>query len=192
LHGIHSAKLEVVSSGQRRAGARHKGVAGVGNLNTQLQNALNAQQRGLRAAHGEYRPGDKVIQLRNNYDKNLFNGDIGTVVGIDSEAGTLEADFDGDRHTFERGEFNDLVLAYAISIHKSQGSEYPVVIVPLLKGHFMMLQRNLLYTAITRGKKKVFLVGEPAAYAMAVRNSESKMRVTHLREKIHALTAAET
>ena len=87
---------------------------------------------------------------------------------------------------FERGEFNNVALAYAISIHKSQGSEYPVVIVPLMKAHFMMLQRNLIYTAITRGKKKVFLVGEPAAYAMAVRNAESKQRVTHLREKILA------
>ncbi len=164
----------------------HKGVAGVANLNAQLQLALNGNRRGLRGPHGEYRPGDKVIQLRNNYDKNLFNGDIGTIAGVDTEAGTLDADFDGDRHTFGRGEFSDLALAYAISIHKSQGSEYPVVIVPLLKGHFMMLQRNLLYTAITRGKKKVFLVGEPAAYAMAVRNSESKQRVTHLREKVTA------
>jgi exodeoxyribonuclease V alpha subunit len=167
----------------------HKGVAGVSNLNAQLQEALNPGGRGLRGPHGEYRPGDKVIQLRNNYDKNLFNGDIGAVAGIDPEAGTLEAEFDGDRHTFERAEFGDLALAYAISIHKSQGSEYPVVIVPLLKAHFMMLQRNLLYTAITRGKKKVFLVGEPAAYAMAVRNSEAKLRITHLREKIVASSA---
>ncbi len=164
----------------------HKGVAGVGNLNARLQDALNANRTGLRALSGEYRPGDKVIQLRNNYDKNLFNGDIGVVVGVNAEAGQLDADFDGDRHTFERGELGDLALAYAISIHKSQGSEYPVVILPLLKAHFMMLQRNLLYTAITRGKKKVFLVGEPAAYAMAVRNSESKLRMTHLREKIAA------
>ena len=162
----------------------HKGIAGVGNLNTQLQGALNPHQRGLRALTGEYRPGDKVIQLRNNYDKNLFNGDIGTVVSIDPDRNALEASFDGERHTFERGEFGDLTLAYAISIHKSQGSEYPIVVIPLLKGHFMMLQRNLIYTAITRGKKKVFLVGEPAAYAMAVRNSESKQRLTHLREKI--------
>ena len=108
------------------------------------------------------------------------------MTAIDATAGTLEAEFDGERHPFDRGEFGDLALAYAISIHKSQGSEYPVVIVPLLKAHFMMLQRNLLYTAITRGKKKVFLVGEPAAYAMAVRNSESKLRCTHLREKIAA------
>ena len=165
----------------------HKGTAGVGNLNTQLQGILNGTNKGLRAASGEYRLGDKVIQLRNNYDKNLFNGDIGIVVGTDLDAGKLEADFDGNRQTFERGELGDMALAYAISIHKSQGSEYPVVIVPLLKAHFMMLQRNLLYTAITRGKKKVFLVGEPAAYAMAVRNSESKLRVTHLREKIATL-----
>lgn len=166
----------------------HKGTAGVGNLNVQLQAALNesSSRGGLRALGGEYRPGDKVIQLRNNYDKNLFNGDIGAVVGVDPEKGTLEADFSGDRHTFERGELGDLALAYAVSIHKSQGSEYPVVIVPLLKAHFMMLQRNLLYTAITRGKKKVFIVGEPAAYSMAVRNSESKLRLTHLREKIAA------
>ncbi len=162
----------------------HKGVAGVANLNTTLQSALNPHARGLRGPAAEYRPGDKVIQLRNNYDKNLFNGDIGTVKSIDGVAGTLDAEFDGERHTFDRGEFGDLALAYAISIHKSQGSEYPVVILPLLKGHFMMLQRNLLYTAITRGRKKVVIVGEPAAYAMAVRNSESKQRVTHLQQKI--------
>ena len=162
----------------------HKGTAGVANLNAQLQAALNPHARGLRAPAAEFRPGDKIIQLRNNYDKNVFNGDIGTVVAVDPNAFTLDADFDGERHTFERGEFGDLGLAYAISIHKSQGSEYPVVIVPLLKAHFVMLQRNLIYTAITRGRKKVFLVGEPAAYAMAVRNSESKLRVTHLREKI--------
>ncbi len=162
----------------------HKGVAGVANFNTQLQAALNPRAQGLRTPGGEYRPGDKVIQLRNNYDKNLFNGDIGSVVSTDGVAGTLTADFDGEKHTFDRGEFNDLALAYTISIHKSQGSEYPVVIVPLLKAHFMMLQRNLLYTAITRGRKKVFIVGEPAAYAMAVRNSESKQRITHLQQKL--------
>ncbi|MGH7957546.1 MAG: ATP-dependent DNA helicase, partial [Opitutaceae bacterium] len=164
----------------------HKGTAGVANFNTQLQATLNGNARGLRAAGNEYRPGDKVIQLRNNYDKNLFNGDIGAVVRVDLEKGMVEADFDGALHTFERGELGDLALAYAISIHKSQGSEYPVVIVPLLKAHFMMLQRNLLYTAITRGKKKVFIVGDTAAYAMAVRNREAKLRVTHLREKIAA------
>jgi ATP-dependent exoDNAse (exonuclease V) alpha subunit len=162
----------------------HKGVAGVANLNAQLQAALNGHARGLKTVSGEYRPGDKVIQLRNNYDKNLFNGDIGAVTAIDGVKGALTADFDGERHTFERGEFGDLGLAYCCSIHKSQGSEYPVVIVVLLKAHFLMLQRNLIYTAITRGRKKVFVVGEPAAWGMAVRNAESKFRHTHLCQKI--------
>jgi exodeoxyribonuclease V alpha subunit len=162
----------------------HKGVAGVANLNTRLQAALGRSDRGIKTVSGEYRPGDKLIQLRNNYDKNLFNGDIGTVVSVDLSKGTLVADFDGEKHVFDRGEFGDVALAYAISIHKSQGSEYPVVVIPLLKGHFMMLQRNLVYTAITRGRKKVFVVGEPAAWGMAVRNAESKFRHTHLRQKI--------
>jgi exodeoxyribonuclease V alpha subunit len=164
----------------------HKGVAGVANLNLQLQGALNSGGRSIRTLAGEFRPGDKVIQLRNNYDKNLFNGDIGSVTSVDPEVGVIAADFDGESHAFTRGEMGDLALAYAISIHKSQGSEYPVVIVPLLKAHFMMLQRNLLYTAITRGRRKVFIVGEPSAYAMAVRNGESKLRVTHLRERLAA------
>jgi exodeoxyribonuclease V alpha subunit len=168
----------------------HKGVAGVANLNLQLQGALNGSARGIRTLAGEFRPGDKVIQLRNNYDKNLFNGDIGAVTAVDADAGQIKASFDGETHVFSRGEMGDLALAYAISIHKSQGSEYPVVIVPLLKAHFMMLQRNLLYTAITRGRRKVFIVGEPAAYAMAVRNGESKLRVTHLREKLAATHAS--
>jgi exodeoxyribonuclease V alpha subunit len=167
----------------------HKGVAGVASLNQHLQAALNpspAARTGnvLRTVAGEFRPGDKLIQLRNNYDKGLFNGDIGVVVSVDPQQGTLTADFDGERHVFARGDFGDVALAYCISIHKSQGSEYPAVVIPLLKSHFVMLQRNLLYTALTRGKKQVFLVGEPAAYMMAVRNSESKQRCTHLCEKI--------
>ena len=168
----------------------HKGVAGVANLNLELQAAFGRGGRGLRTQAGEFRPGDKVIQLRNNYDKNLFNGDIGVVRSVSPDAGELEADFDGDTHAFDRGDLGDLALAYAISIHKSQGSEYPVVVVPLLKAHFMMLQRNLLYTAVTRGRRKVFIVGEPAAYAMAVRNRESKLRVTHLREKLAETASA--
>jgi len=169
----------------------HKGVAGVGNLNLRLQAALNPHGAGLRAPGGEFRVGDKLIQLRNNYDKGLFNGDIGVVVAADPDAGTLDAEFDGVRQAFTRGELGDLALAYAISIHKSQGSEYAAVVIPLLKAHFMMLQRNLIYTAITRGKKKVFLVGEPAAYAMAVRNNEAKTRSTHLKEKILAAVAGD-
>jgi exodeoxyribonuclease V alpha subunit len=162
----------------------HKGVAGVANLNSQLQAALNPHAKGLKTSSGEYRPGDKLIQLRNNYDKSLFNGDIGIVESVDLSKGSLVADFDGEKHVFERGEFGDVALAYAISIHKSQGSEYPVVVVPLLKAHFMMLQRNLIYTAVTRGRKKVFIVGDPAAYSMAVRNAESKTRCTHLQQRL--------
>ncbi|HEX2100269.1 MAG TPA: AAA family ATPase, partial [Candidatus Synoicihabitans sp.] len=166
----------------------HKGTVGVANLNLRLQEALNARASAVRTASGEWRAGDKVIQLRNNYDKGLFNGDVGRITQIEASTGTLTIDFDGAVHTFDRGALGDLALAYAISIHKSQGSEYPVAVIPLLKAHFMMLQRNLLYTAITRGKKKVYLVGEPAAYAMAVRNHEAKIRLTHLREKIAVLT----
>jgi len=158
----------------------HKGTAGVAALNAQLQAALNPQRETLRGGSTEFRSGDKIIQLRNNYDLNLFNGDIGTLTAIDGREGTLTADFDGEPHSLTRRDFGDLALAYCISIHKSQGSEYPIVIIPLLKAHFMMLQRNLLYTAITRGRKKVVLVGDPAAYAMAVRNAESKQRCTQL------------
>lgn len=164
----------------------HKGPAGVAALNQRLQAELNPSAPGVRAPGGEYRVGDKVIQLRNNYDKNVFNGDIGVVVEADPQTGSLTVDFDGDRQSYARAELTDLALAYAISIHKSQGSEYAAVVVPLLKGHFMMLQRNLLYTAVTRGKKKVYIVGEPAAYGMAVRNNEAKTRVTHLRDKVLA------
>ncbi|WP_404425351.1 AAA family ATPase [Nibricoccus sp. IMCC34717] len=167
----------------------HKGTVGVASLNQALQAAFNPHERGLRGPNGELRPGDKVIQLRNNYDKSVFNGDIGCIQSLDTEAGSLGIDFDGTRVEMDRSDLHDLALAYAISIHKSQGSEYPVVVIPLLKAHFMMLQRNLLYTAITRGKKKVFLVGEPAAYAMAVRNSESKARTTYLREKLRTAEA---
>jgi len=168
----------------------HKGVAGVANLNRELQAALNPHGTALRSPAGELRAGDKLIQLRNNYDQGLFNGDIGVVRAVDAAAGQLTAEFDGEKHELARGELGDVALAYACSIHKSQGSEYPVVIIPLLKAHFMMLQRNLLYTAITRGKKRVFVVGEPAAWAMAVRNNESRERRTHLREKLASAAGA--
>ena len=114
----------------------------------------------------------------------LFNGDIGSIVKVDGVEGVLTAEFDSEQYEYTRAEMSELGLAYSITIHKSQGSEYPVVIIPLLKGHFVMLQRNLLYTAITRGRKKVFIVGEVPAYSMAVRNSEAKSRITHLREKM--------
>lgn len=158
-----------------------KGVAGVDRLNARLQDALNPQTQALPYGAVRFKPGDKVMQTRNNYDKGVFNGDIGAVVAIDGVNGCLDAEFDGERHTYDKADLLDLSLAYAVSIHKSQGSEYPVAVLSLLKAHYMMLRRNLLYTAITRGKLKTVIVGDPAAYAMAVRNAESAERQTLLK-----------
>ncbi|GHB91764.1 SF1B family DNA helicase RecD2 [Cerasicoccus arenae] len=158
----------------------HKGAGGVMRLNETLPEVLNAQSRGITYGQNKFRIGDKVIQTRNNYEKGVFNGDLGRVSAVNAEAGTVAVRFDGDPIDYERPELLDLSLAYAITIHKSQGSEFPIVVIPLLKQHFVMLQRNLLYTAITRGRKKVFLVGDPAAYAMAVRNVDSLRRLTGL------------
>ncbi|TVR46962.1 MAG: ATP-dependent RecD-like DNA helicase [Puniceicoccaceae bacterium] len=160
----------------------HRGPAGVEILNRRLQEALNPSPDPPGPAG--FRPGDKVLQTRNNYEKGVFNGDIGLVRPRRGDAPTFEIDFEGEVHLYDRSDLADLTLAYAISIHKSQGSEYPAVVIPLLKGHFMMLQRNLLYTAITRGKKRVILVGDPAAFAMAVRNADSRTRATRLRERL--------
>ncbi|WP_269537972.1 SF1B family DNA helicase RecD2 [Cerasicoccus fimbriatus] len=168
----------------------HKGAGGVGRMNEELPNALNAQSRGITYGANKYRIGDKVIQTRNNYEKGVFNGDLGRVNAVNVEAGTVAVNFDGDVVDYERPELLDLSLAYAITIHKSQGSEFPIVIVPLLKQHFVMLQRNLLYTAITRGRRKVFLVGDPAAYAMAVRNVDSLRRLTGLKERLKEILSA--
>ena len=170
----------------------HKGVAGVANLNASLQRALNPEGPGLTQGGVVYRPGDKLIQLRNNYEKSVFNGDLGTVTRVDAESGTLTADFDDETHVFERTELNDLALAYAVTIHKSQGSEYPVVVLLLLKQHFVMLRRNLVYTGITRGRKKVFLIGNPGAYAMALRNNETGARHTCLQDLIRSRAADPT
>ncbi len=162
----------------------HRGAAGVGQLNALLQSELNSETDGLQVGYIRYKKGDKVIQTRNNYDKGVFNGDVGIVSLINRIDGSMEIEFDNERLTYDMSDMLDLSLAYSVSIHKSQGSEYPVVVIPLLKAHFMMLQRNLIYTAITRGKKKVILIGDPAAYAMAVRNSDSKARCTLLKKRL--------
>jgi exodeoxyribonuclease V alpha subunit len=162
----------------------HKGIAGISNLNVALQNALNPHARGVALGATRFQIGDKVIQLRNNYDLGLFNGDLGRVEAVNPAAGTLAARFDGELIDFERAAIGDLAPAYAISIHKSQGSEFPIVVIPLLRAHFIMLQRNLLYTALTRGRKKVFLVGDPTAYSMAVRRAEAATRQTDLERKL--------
>lgn len=124
--------------------------------------------------------GDKVLQNRNNYEKNVFNGDLGRVSDVSPDSGGVRVRFAEVEADYERGELSELQLAYAMTIHKSQGSEFPCVIVPLVKAHFVMLKRNLLYTAVTRGRRQVFIVGEPAAYSMAVRNADSSRRRTGL------------
>lgn len=158
----------------------HKGIAGTQNLNQVLQETLNPSKQEIRFGFDSFRPGDRIIQTRNNYDKSIFNGDIGTITSVKSEAGMISADFDGNTVEYERSEFSEFQLAYAISIHKSQGSEYPVVIIPLMKQHFVMLERNLIYTAVTRGKQKVYFLGQTDAYAMAVKNQKTLQRLTNL------------
>jgi exodeoxyribonuclease V alpha subunit len=162
----------------------HRGIAGIGNLNDQIRDSINPHGATHSMGFNLFREGDRVIQTRNNYDKDVFNGDMGIIDSVDSINGKIEILFEGRRIIYERMEITDLQPAYAISVHKSQGSEYPVVIFPLLKQHFMMLQRNLVYTGLTRAKKKVIFVGDPAAYAMAIRNNKTLVRQTDLIRKI--------
>lgn len=171
----------------------HRGNAGVSNFNAVLQKAFKktgVPVESVPAAGGtRIELGDKVLQNRNNYEKNVFNGDLGRVVEVGPETGGLSVKFSDVIADYERGELGELQLAYAMTIHKSQGSEFPVVIIPLVKAHFMMLKRNLIYTAITRGRKKVFIVGEPVAYSMAVRNADSARRWTGLPARLKAASA---
>lgn len=162
----------------------HKGLAGISTLNQKLQAALNPNTQNLFFGGIVFKIGDKVIQTHNNYDKSIFNGDLGVITAIDAEMKTLTVNFEGQSVELEHSELPDIALAYAISIHKSQGSEFPIVIIPLLKQHFIMLRRNLLYTAITRGRRKVFIVGDPIAYAMAVNNTQAILRQSGLPQKL--------
>src|SRR5262249_27358165 len=131
--------------------------------------------------HGlTFREGDKVLQTQNNYQKEVFNGDIGRILAIDKEEQDLVVDYEGRRVEYDFGELDELTLAYALTIHKSQGSEYPAVIIPVHTQHFLMLQRNLLYTGITRGRKLVVLVGSPKALSLAVERHEAAKRYSAL------------
>jgi exodeoxyribonuclease V alpha subunit len=156
----------------------HRGTVGTENLNATLQNAFLGKEYG--APWTQFRVGDKVIQTRNNYVKNIFNGDLGRVLHLDGSNYSASVKFNGEIVALDRKVLSDVALAYAISIHKSQGSEFPIVIIALLRQHYIMLQRNLIYTAITRGRNKVFIVGDPAAYSIAVRNSDGAARLTGL------------
>ncbi len=162
----------------------HKGVVGVANLNTQLQALLNPEGRSLTRGARVYREGDKVIQLRNNYDKGVFNGDLGRVVEARAEAQELRVAFDSETLLYESAELDELTLAYAVTVHKAQGSEYPAVILPVLTQHFMLLDRNLLYTGLTRGKRLVVLVGTERALEMAVRQQRAHQRYSSLAPRL--------
>ena len=164
----------------------HKGTVGVANLNIELQKRLNPGQAGITRGAWSFRVGDKVMQIVNNYDKDVFNGDIGWISRIDPEEREVTIEFDGRLVPYDYSDLDEVVLAYAVSVHKSQGSEYPVVILPVVTQHYMLLQRNLIYTGITRAKKLVVLIGTKKALAIAVRNNKPQRRYTLLSERLAA------
>ena len=161
-----------------------RGVVGAANLNQALQEAVNPHADGLRRGGVLFRVRDKVMQIRNNYDKEVFNGDIGVVESVDLEDKTLSVRFDNRLIEYDSTELDELVLAYAVTIHKSQGSEYPVVVMPILMTHYVMLQRNLVYTGITRAKRLLVIVGTKKALSLAVRNVTVTRRNTMLKERL--------
>jgi exodeoxyribonuclease V alpha subunit len=158
----------------------NRGTVGAHNLNMELQKVLNPREDGITRGARSLHVDDKVMQIRNNYDKEVYNGDIGRIVRIDTENQEVRIAFDGRVVLYEYSELDEIVLAYAVSVHKSQGSEYPCVIIPLLTQHYMMLQRNLIYTAITRGKRLVVVVGSKRALAVGVCNDKTQKRHTYL------------
>jgi exodeoxyribonuclease V alpha subunit len=162
----------------------HRGVVGAVNLNAELQKHLNPSEDELVRGEKVLRVRDKVMQIRNNYDKEVFNGDIGRITRINREDQEVIVDYDGRMVSYEYAELDEIVTAYAVSVHKSQGSEYQAVVMPILTQHYMLLQRNLLYTGITRGKKLVVLVGTRKAIAIAVNNDKQQRRYTLLRERL--------
>jgi exodeoxyribonuclease V alpha subunit len=167
----------------------NRGAAGAKALNLALQSALNPPRPGtprLERFGWAFSPGDKVMQIENDYDKEVYNGDIGRVAAVDVDAAALTVDFDGRDVAYEAGELDRLVLAYAITIHKAQGSEYPAVVVPLTTEHYPMLQRRLVYTAITRGRRLVVVVGPRKALAIAVGQASARRRWSTLAQRLAA------
>ena len=163
-----------------------RGLLGAATLNLELQALLNPTGPSLQRGARTLRVGDKVMQIRNNYDLGVFNGDVGALDSIDEEAQLVHARFEERRVSYSIGELDELVHAYACTVHKSQGSEYPCVVMPLHTQHYSLLQRNLLYTAVTRGKKLVVLVGSRRALAIAVKNARSYERHTRLADRLRA------
>ena len=161
-----------------------KGTLGTDNLNKILQKKLNKSKVSLKYGSCEYKLGDKVMQIKNNYDKDVFNGDIGKISFIDEMSEILEIDFDSKLVEYDISELDEITLAYACTIHKSQGAEYPIIIIPMTKSHYIMLKQNLLYTGITRAKKICIIVGQKDAIFRAVKNNDSKKRYTLLKDRL--------
>jgi exodeoxyribonuclease V alpha subunit len=168
----------------------HKGSAGVTELNLRLQEALNRQDAWVKRGERRFYLGDKVMQLRNNYDKDVYNGDIGRICLVNPEEKELTVRCDDKNVLYSFDELDEITTAYAISVHKAQGSEYPAVVMPVLVQHYMLLQRNLLYTGVTRGKRLVILVGSPKALHIAVRNNRTQRRFTWLDKRLAELCAS--
>lgn len=162
----------------------HRGALGVMNLNYRLQEYLNQNESRQVRGNKSFKVKDKVMQLTNNYDKSVYNGDVGTVTRIDLEEQEIQVDFEGRLVTYDFSELDELALAYAISVHKSQGSEYPAVIIPVVTQHYLLLQKNLIYTGITRGKKLVILIGSKKALAIAIKNVKTMDRFSRLKERL--------
>jgi exodeoxyribonuclease V alpha subunit len=162
----------------------HRGTAGAGNLNVELQKAINPGDEGVVRGGRNFRVKDKVMQITNNYDKEVYNGDIGQITRIDQEDQEVFVRIDDREVKYEYSDLDEIVLAYAASVHKSQGSEYPAVVIPILTQHYVLLQRNLLYTGVTRGKKLVVIVGTKKAMAIAVKNNKTEKRYTLLKDRL--------
>lgn len=183
-YGMPPSVIQVLTPMQR-------GVVGATNLNLVLQEAVNPQGEGLRRSGFVFRPGDKVMQIKNNYNKEIFNGDIGIIESADLTERTLTVNFDNRKIVYDATELDELVHAYATTIHKAQGSEYPIVVMPVLMNHFVMLQRNLIYTGITRAKKILVIVGTKKALSYAVRNVTVTQRNTMLTERLGGIRETE-
>jgi len=166
----------------------HKGLVGTANLNKELQKYLNPQKDNIVYGNTTFHCHDKVMQIRNNYDKNVYNGDIGRVVDINRETREVIIEFDGRKIAYDFTELDEVMPAYAVSVHKSQGSEYPAVIIPVLTQHYILLQRNLIYTAVTRGRQLVILVGTKKATAIAINNNKTQQRFTRLKDRLQGKT----
>lgn len=178
-YNVPTSSIQVLTPMQR-------GVVGASNLNLMLQNAINPTEILLRRSGLTYRQNDRVMQIKNNYDKEIFNGDIGNIQNVDLENRTLSVQFDDRLIEYETSDLDELTLAYATTIHKAQGSEYPIVVMPILMTHYVMLQRNMIYTGITRAKKLFVLIGSQKALRYCVRNVTVTKRNTMLKERLSA------